>query len=219
MTDTRIGALIDVDNTLIDNDAVKEDIRGRIAALAGGEGAKAFWNAYEQVRRERDFVDFPLTLQRFRQRFHDERRFAQISSLVLSYPFEKSLFPRALDVLEHLHRTGPVTIVSDGDPIYQPAKIARAGLAEAVDDVVITVHKERELGEILRHRAPSRHLLIDDKPSILAGTKDRLGAAIVTVHVCQGRYAHAVEHDRYPHADVEVDAIADLLELDLSRIP
>lgn len=213
-TGGRLGTLIDVDNTLIDNDAVKADLRDRIAALVGPAGAESFWDAYERVRRERDVVDFPLTLGRFRERFADARRFARVSALVLAYPYEASLFPRALDVLGHLRRWGPVTIVSDGDPVYQPAKIARAGLADAVDDVVITVHKERELPELLRGRDASRHLLVDDKPGILAGTKERLGDAIVTVHVCQGRYAHAADHDRYPRADVEVDRIADLLDLD-----
>ncbi len=111
---------------------------------------------------------------------------------------------------------GVVAILSDGDLVFQPAKIARAGLAEPVDGgVLVYSHKEEHLGEVLRRIPAERYVLVDDKPGILAAAKASLSERLVTLHVCQGKYAHAQEHDDYPPADLEVGAIADLLSLTL----
>ena len=116
-----------------------------------------------------------------------------------------------LDAIAHLKTLGTVAIVSDGDPVFQPAKIARAGLAVAVDDnVLIYAHKEAHLDEVTQRFPGERYILVDDKPRILAVAKGQLGARLVTLHVCQGRYAHAAEHHAYPAADLTVDAIAGL---------
>ena len=140
--------LLDVDNTLIDNDRVKADLQTQIVRLVGTEGGARFWVLYDEVRREQDYVDFPRTLQRFRDEFPDERGFAQLASLLLCYPYERCLFPGALEAVAHLKTLGSVAILSDGDPVFQPAKIARAGLAEAVDgNVLIYAHKEQHVDE------------------------------------------------------------------------
>jgi FMN phosphatase YigB (HAD superfamily) len=211
----RLAFLIDVDNTLLDNDAVKADLADRLEQLMGAEHAESFWAVYEDVRRASDFVDLPRTLGQFRAHHPDARGFPQVADLVLGYPYADALYPGALDTVRHLRALGQVIIVSDGDPVYQAAKIARAGLADAVNAVVLFAHKENHFDE-LRERFPAdRHVLIDDKLRILATAKHLLGDAARTVFVRQGKYAVAEAH-RYPPADLTVEHIADLLATEAS---
>jgi len=138
---------------------------------------------------------------------------------VLAYPYRAATFPGAHDALRHAMKSGPVAILSDGDPVYQPAKIARAGIPDVIDGpVLVFAHKEDHLEEVLRRVPAERYVLVDDKPRILATVKERLGDRITTLHVCQGRYAHAAEHDDFPDADHTIDAIADILDIDLSTL-
>jgi FMN phosphatase YigB (HAD superfamily) len=211
MVMTEFVFLFDVDNTLLENDRVKADLAARIERFVGPALGAHFWTLYEEVRQECDYVDFPRTLERFRAAFPEERKFPSLAALLLCYPYENSVFPGALDAIAHLKTLGTVAIVSDGDPVFQPAKIARAGLAAAVDDnVLIYAHKEAHLDEVAQRFPGERYILVDDKPRILAAAKGQLGARLVTLHVCQGRYAHAAEHHAYPAADLTVDAIAGL---------
>jgi len=212
----RLAFLLDVDNTLLDNDAVKADLSRRLEQLMGSEHATQFWTVYEDVRRASDFVDFPRTLSQFRARHPDAVGFPQVADLVLGYPYAEARYPRALETIKHLRTLGQVVIVSDGDPVYQAAKIARAGLAAAVDEVVLYAHKENHFDE-LRARFPAeRHIVIDDKPRILATAKHLLGDTARTVFVRQGAYA-AADEQRYPAADISVDRIAELLDLGATR--
>lgn len=219
MTDSRapIAFLFDVDNTLLDNDRVREDLAEAIDRLVGTERGRRFWDLYEEVRRERDYVDFPHTLGRFSRAFPDETGFPLLAEAVLSYPYRSAAFPAAHDVVRHVGTMGPAAILSDGDPVFQPAKIARAGFAEAVAGrVFVFAHKERHLEDVERRLPADRYVLVDDKPRILAAAKEQLGNRLVTLHVCQGRYAHAAEHEAFAPADRSIDRIADLLDLDLS---
>ncbi len=184
-----VAVLLDVDNTLIDNDRVKGDLEARIEQLVGPERAAQFWSAYEEVRRQRDYVDFPHTLGRFSSAFPDERKFPQLAALVLCYPYDACLYPGALKAIAHLRTIGTVGILSDGDPVFQPAKIARAGLADAVDEVLVFSHKEEHLDEVGRRIPADLYVLIDDKPRILSAVKERMGDRLLTLHVCQGKYA------------------------------
>lgn len=205
--------LLDVDNTLLDNDRVKEDLETQIARLVGPQHSALFWACHEQVRRECDYVDFPRTLERFRAALPVEPSFPRLAALVLCYPYEACLFPGALETVGHLKTMGRVAILSDGDPVFQPAKIARAGLAAAVaDNVLVYAHKEDRLDEVTRRLPAERYVLVDDKLRILAVAKERLGPRLLTVHVCQGKYAQG-EEQLYPAADLEMDAIADLQAL------
>jgi FMN phosphatase YigB (HAD superfamily) len=211
---TELAFLLDVDNTLLDNDRVKRDLQAHIDRLVGLERGQRFWALYEEVRQEADYVDFPLTLRRFHATFPDERRFPHLAALLLCFPYERWLFPGALEAIAHLKTLGRVAIVSDGDPVFQPAKIAQAGLADAVDDnVMIFVHKEQHLDEVTRRLPAERYVLVDDKPRILAAAKARLGERLVTLHVCQGAYAHSGEHDVQPAPDRKVGAISELQAL------
>ena len=167
--------LLDVDNTLIDNDRAKGDLDLEIRTLVSPYHAGAFWSVYEEVRQECGGVDFPETLRRFRRAFPDEARARDVERAVMSVPFERYLFPRALDVIAYLWTLGTVVIVSDGDRVYQPMKIARAGLSRAAKgNVFVYAHKEDHLAEV-QIRFPADHYVhVDDKASLLARTKERL---------------------------------------------
>lgn len=210
-----IAFLFDVDNTLLDNDRVKRDLVDAIHRIVGPERGARFWELYEEIRQERDYVDFPHTLERFARIHPVESGFPALADAVLSYPYRSAAYPSAHEVLRHAGRIGPAAILTDGDPVYQPAKIARAGLAEEVSGrVFVFAHKELHLDEVQLRLPAERYVLVDDKPRILAAAKDRLGDRLFTLHVCQGKYAHATEHDEFPPADRTVGVIADLLSLD-----
>ncbi|TMC74792.1 MAG: HAD family hydrolase [Chloroflexi bacterium] len=208
--------LLDVDNTLIDNDRVKKDIERAIASLVAVDRAARFWSLYEEVRDEEGVVNFPETLRRFRRAFPNEPRAEDVDRAVLMVPFERYLYPRALDVIARLWSLGEVAILSDGDRVYQPAKIARAGLLLATrGNVLVYEHKEDHLAEVQR-RFPSRHYAhVDDKAELLARTKVGLGSRATTIHVRQGHYAS--EQVSGPPPEVTVERIADLLTLDPVR--
>jgi FMN phosphatase YigB (HAD superfamily) len=203
-----LAFLLDVDNTLLDNDRVKVDLRQEIEALVGAERGSAFWELYEEVRREVDYVDLPRTLERFSRAYPDERGYAAMADLVLGYPYERSLYPGALAALSHLRTLGTIAVLSDGDPVFQPAKVARAGLAAAVDgNVLIYPHKEQHVDAVRRRFPARRHVLVDDKAGILGRVA---GDGMITVHVRQGSYAAEPHGER---ADIELDHIADICGL------
>lgn len=216
MTSDKLVFLLDVDNTLLDNDQVKRDLQSAIASLVAADRASRFWSLYEEVRDEEGVVNFPETLRRFRRAFPDERRAVEVDRAVLTVPFERYLYARALEVVERLWSIGEVAILSDGDRVFQPAKIARAGLLMATrGNVLVYDHKEDHLAEMQR-RFPARHYAhVDDRASLLGRTKKSLGSRATTVHVRQGHYGS--EAPSGPPPDIAVGAIADLLDLEPAR--
>ncbi|HEV8534896.1 MAG TPA: HAD family hydrolase [Candidatus Limnocylindria bacterium] len=208
--------LFDVDNTLLDNDRAKGDLERAIRDLVGRDRAARFWSLYEEVRREMGVVDYPETLRRFRRAYRDEPPVADVDRAVLDLPYDRYLYPGALDVIARLWTRGEPAIFSDGDRVYQPMKIARAGLFNAVrGNVLVYEHKEGRLAEVQIRFPAEQYAHIDDKAALLARTKAGLGARVTTVHVRQGHYA-AEEAD--PPPDIAVDCIADLLMLDVARL-
>ncbi len=208
-----VAFLVDVDNTLVDNDAVKADLVTRVEELIGPSGAALFWETYEDVRRERDVIDLPRTLERLGPQVPDARGFARLAALVFGYPYERCVYPGAREAVDHLRALGPVAIVSDGDPAFQPAKIARAGFADSVDAIFITVHKEKELARVMDAVPASRYVVIDDKQTILSLLKRSFGERVYTVHVCQGHYAGDGDHRSTPVPDRTVDSIGAVAHL------
>jgi FMN phosphatase YigB (HAD superfamily) len=216
MTSGELVFLLDVDNTLLDNDRVKRDIESAIASAVTADRSSRFWSLYEDVRDEQGVVDFPETLRRFRRAFANEPHADDVDRAVLSVPFERYFYPRAMEVIARLLTLGDVAILSDGDRVYQPAKIARAGLLIATrGNVLVYEHKEDHLAEVQR-RFPARHYAhVDDKATLLARTKKGLESRATTIHVRQGHYAS--EPSSGPPPDIAVDGIADLLALDPAR--
>jgi FMN phosphatase YigB (HAD superfamily) len=205
--------LLDVDNTLINNDQVKEDLNAHLQVELGPKLTARFWEIYEQVRQEREVVDIPLSLQRFREEIPlselDEQTFLHVKSIFDNYPFFYALYPHTLETLRHLRTMGLTVIVSDGDQFFQSEKIYRSDLAETVEGrVLIYTHKQQHLEEILQKYPADHYAMIDDKPDILVDSKAIMGKRLTTVFVKQGHYAKQVPDNFTP--DISVLHIGDL---------
>jgi FMN phosphatase YigB (HAD superfamily) len=213
--------LLDVDNTLLDNDRVTADLRDYLRREVGPAQAAEYFAIFEELRRELGYADYLGALQRFRVAHPHEAGVLRVSSWLVDYPFAERLYPRALDVVAHLRAYGPTVILTDGDVVFQPRKIERSGILAAVEGrVLVYVHKERELADVERCYPARHYVLIDDKLAILAKVKAAWGDRVTTVFPRQGHYAHdpqiLAEYPETQFADVVVDAIADLLALDLT---
>jgi FMN phosphatase YigB (HAD superfamily) len=210
----RIVFLIDVDNTLLDNDRAKKELDSALRAEIGEKLATRFWKIYEQVRKERGFVDIPLSLARLREQTSptemNELTYRHIHAIFDHFPFQKVLYPQAIETLEYLRTIGIVVIVTDGDCDFQMEKILTSSLADAVEGkVLIYTHKQEHLPEIIRLYPADHYVIIDDKPSILADVKQVLGEKVTTVFVKQGKYARAQLPEGF-FPDISVEQIADL---------
>ncbi|HLG75335.1 MAG TPA: hypothetical protein VKX46_02905 [Ktedonobacteraceae bacterium] len=205
---------IDVDNTLLANDEVKQRIDEGLRIEIGDAQTNRFWEIYEQVRKERGVVDIPLALARFREETPltalDEHTYLQIHSLFDNFPFPSALYPHVKETLAYLRTVGVTVIVSDGDLDFQAEKIFRSSLAEAVDGrVLLFTHKQQNLQELM-HAYPADHYgMIDDKPDILWDTKKLLGDRVTTIFVRQGKYAHGPLPEGF-YADQTVEHFGDL---------
>ena len=212
--------LLDVDNTLLDNDAVAADLRRHLTQAFGAERQERYWVLFEQLRKELGYADYLGALQRYRVENPRDPHLLEISSYLVDYPFANRLFPGALDVIEHLGRWGPTVILSDGDVVFQPRKVERSGVAEAAGGrVLIYIHKEQALADIERAYPASRYVLVDDKLRILTAVKKVWGPRLTTVFPRQGHYARdPAALAQYPQPDVAVDRIGDLVGYDLAAL-
>jgi len=210
MTDTVF--LLDVDNTLIDNDAVIADLRRHLVEAFGAECDRRYWEIFEQLRAELGYADYLGALQRYRVERPRETHVLQISLFLLHYPFASRLYPGALEAIRTLRGRGRTAILSDGDVVFQPRKIERSGLWEAVEgEVLVYIHKEQMLDDVERRYPAQRYVMVDDKLRILAAMKEIWRDRLTTVFVRQGHYAQDPEHlAGYPPADVVIDRIAEL---------
>ena len=207
--------LIDVDNTLLDNDAVIADLRAHLVDLGGPECERRYWEIFEQLRSELGYADYLGALQRYRIERPREAHVLEISLFLLHYPFATRVYPQALDVLRGLRARGRPVILTDGDVVFQPSKIERAGLWAAVNgDVLVYIHKEEMLDDVERRFPAERYVMIDDKIRILTAMKATWGARLTTVFVRQGHYAlDTALVAKYPPADLTIERIADLVTL------
>src|SRR5712691_1695632 len=204
--------LLDVDNTLLDNDAVIEDLRRHLRDAFGAECERRYWEIFEELRRELGYADYLGALQRYRVERPREPQLLRISLFLLQYPFADRLYPGALDVIAQLAARGRVVLLSDGDVVFQPRKIERSGLWAAVDGhVLIYIHKEQMLDEVERQYPATRYVMVDDKLRILAAVQSVWRDRVTTVFVRQGHYAHdQTIVSTSPPADLTIERIADL---------
>jgi FMN phosphatase YigB (HAD superfamily) len=208
--------LFDVDNTLLDNDAVQGDLRTHIATNFGEASRDRYWAIFETLFAELGYADYLGALERFRLENLHEPRLMRLASWLVDYPFADRLYPKALEAIAHVRQWGRPVVLSDGDAVFQPRKIDRSGLRKAFDDaVLIYVHKERELDDVERCFPAKRYVMIDDKLHILAAVKTVWGDRVTTVFPRQGHYANDPrELAAHPPADISLARIADLLALD-----
>ncbi len=212
--------LLDVDNTLLDNDRVADDLRDHLTRRFGEERQQLYWQLFEQLREELGYADYLGALQRFRATYPHDSHLLEMSFYLIDYPFAERLYPGALEVVARLRELGAVAILTDGDVVFQPHKIRRSGLWEATGgEVLVYVHKEQELHDVESRYPAARYVLVDDKLRILAAVKECWGERVTTVFPRQGHYASDPEVlARYPDADLSVERIGDLLTTDISAL-
>ncbi len=215
----RVVFLFDVDNTPLDNDRVAADLKDHLTREVGPERQSRYWAIFEALRVELGYADYLGALQRYRVEHLHDPHLLSVSSYLVNYPFANRLLPGSLDAIEHVAQWGPTVIFSDGDVVFQPRKIERSGLFEAVEGrVLLYVHKERELDDVARRYPADHYVLVDDKIRILTAFKEVWGERLTTVFPLQGHYAHAADVATYPAADVTIERIGELTEYDLPAL-
>ena len=211
--------LFDVDNTLIDNDRVTADLRRYLMREVGPGRAEQYFEIFESLRSELGYGDYLGALQRYRISHPRDPHLLALSSFLVNYPFANRLFPGALDALEHAESFGRTVILSDGDVVFQPRKVERAGLFDAVyGRVLIYIHKEQELDDVARRYPAEHYVLVDDKIRILTAVKSAWGDRLTTVFPRQGHYARGPEVANYPPPDITLDRIAQFCDYDLPHL-
>ena len=220
MATNEVVFLLDVDNTLLDNDRVVVDLMHHLEREVGHERQQRYWMIFEELRAELGYADYLGALQRYRVEYPRDPHLLTVSHFLIDYPFANRLFPNSLDVVDHLRQWGPTVILSDGDVVFQPRKIERSGLQEAADkNVLIYIHKERELEDVESRYPAIHYVLVDDKLRILTTIKGVWGRRVTTVFPRQGHYAYdPAVLTKYPPADVSVERIGELLNYNLQSL-
>ena len=211
--------LFDVDNTLLDNDHVTADLKRHLEQQVGPERQQSYWDLFEQLRTELGYADYLGALQRYRLEYPRDPSLLTVSHFLINYPFATRLYPDSLDAVEHVRQWGQAAILSDGDVVFQPLKVERSGISESVEgNVLIYVHKEKELDDVERRFPAAHYVLIDDKLRILTEVKKIWGARVTTVFPRQGHYALDPKIvASYPPADITIERIGDLLNHSLDQ--
>ncbi len=209
--------LLDVDNTLLDNDRFSADLGDTLEQAFGTAERERYWAIHARLRDELGYADYLGTLQLFRNGLDNDPSLLQMSKYLLEYPFADRLYPHALDTIAHLRSLGPAAILSDGDVVFQPRKIQRAGLWDALrGEVLIYVHKQQMLVAMQQRYPAAHYVMVDDKPQLLAEMKQHLGHKLSTVFVRQGHYAAAAGETIDPAPDLTIACIGDLRERKLA---
>lgn len=212
--------LLDVDDTLLDNDRFNSDLGARLEHTFGASERDRYWSIYAALRNALGYADYLGSLQKFRDGIEENQALLQMSAFLLDYPFADRLYPHALDTVAHLRTLGRTAVFSAGDIVFQPRKIQRSGIWDAVaGEVLVSVHKERSLAAMQQHFSARQYVMVDDKPDVLAAIKRVLGNRVCTVFVRQGHYARtAIETAGAfgavadPPPDFATDTIGDLLD-------
>jgi len=209
--------LVDVDDTLLENDRIQADLKHHIEREFGTQCRDRFWAIQEELFEELGYCDYLGALQRFRIEHPYEPHLVTAANFLVDYPFANRLYPGALDVLERFRGWGRTVILTDGDMVFQPRKVQRSGIFETVEgQVLIYIHKEEALQNIEQRYPAEHYVLVDDKLRILTAVKKAWGSRVTTVFPRQGQFAlDPIVLASFPAADVTVERISDLLSYDL----
>ena len=215
--DAGVVFLLDVDNTLLDNDLIEQDLKRYLDQEVGRESCDRYWTIFEQLRSELGYADYLGALQQYRLTSLHDPRLLMVSSFLVDYPFVDRLYSGSLDVIAHLRQWGPTVILSDGDVVFQPRKVQRSGLWDAVEGrVLIYIHKEQMLDDVQQRYPARRYVMADDKLHILAAMKKVWGDRLTTVFPRQGHYARNPQIIAgNPPADIQIERIGDLVQYEL----
>ncbi len=212
--------LLDVDNTLLDNDRVQDDLRNHLEREFGAASRDRYWAIFEALRTELGYADYLGALQRYRLGDLRDMHLLLMSSFLVDYPFASRLYPGALDAIRRLRVLGLTVILSDGDVVFQPRKIERSGLWAAVEGrVLIYIHKEEMLDAVAERYPARRYVMIDDKLRVLAAMKKTWKDRLTTIFPRQGHYALDPGNiAAYPPADMTIERIGDLVNADSATL-
>jgi FMN phosphatase YigB (HAD superfamily) len=211
--------LFDVDNTLLDNDRVIADLGKYLKSEVGPERARRYWTIFAHLRIRLGYADYLGALQRYRKEYPHDLGLLAVSRFLINYPFADRLFPNSIEVIQRIKRWGAAVLLTDGDVVFQPRKVDRSGLYEAVDGhALIYVHKERELADVEARYPADHYVMVDDKVRILAAIKKLWGRRVTTVFVRQGHYARDSQVlAACPAPDLSIARIGALLKFDLQN--
>ena len=214
-----VVTLFDVDNTLLDNDRVVADLMRFMDRELGRDRREDYWQIFEAQRAELGYADYLGALQRYRAKHPRDSKVLAVSQFLVDYPFANRLFPESLDAVEHARPWGPAVILSDGDVVFQPRKIARSGLSDLVEGhILIYVHKELELPDVERRYPAESYVMVDDKLWLLDAMKRHWGPRVTTVWPRQGHYVTDARVQTLPPPDVTLSRIGEFLAWDLPRL-
>lgn len=212
--------LFDVDNTLLDNDRVSADLKRHLEREVGPERKERYWAIFEELRKELGYADYLGALQRYRSNYPRDPKLLIVSQFLLEYPFANRLFPNSLDAVDYVKQFGKPVILSDGDVVFQPHKVRRSGLSEAVEGaVLIYIHKEHELDDVEARYPADHYVFVDDKLRLLTALKRAWGRRVTTVFPKQGHYAlDEKANSSYPPADFTINRIGELVNIDFAKV-
>ncbi|MPW20548.1 HAD family hydrolase [Paraburkholderia sp. CNPSo 3157] len=212
--------LFDVDNTLLDNDHVLQDLRMHMTRQFGEANSSRYWQIFEDLRGELGYADYLGALQRYRHERQDDTQLLLMSCYLIDYPFANRIFPGALDALRYASQFGQTAILSDGDVVFQPRKVSRAGLWDEVEGrVLIYIHKEQMLDDVIAHFPARHYVMVDDKLRILTAMKEQWGDRLTTIFPRQGHYAlDEAEIAKYPDPDITIERIGELTSIDFDGL-
>jgi FMN phosphatase YigB (HAD superfamily) len=212
--------LLDVDNTLLDNDTAQNDYLTEIRRTVSSEASQRYWEIFQDIAKELGYADYLGALERYRLEDMHDPKLLQVSLYLLDYEFMKRLYPHAIEVIQYLSARSTVVLLTDGDVVFQPRKILRAGLWDAVaGKVLIYIHKEQELCEVEKRFPAQHYVIVDDKLRILTAIKQQWGKRVTTVFVKQGHYAKDPKIlAAYPPADICLEHIGDLLNYEVDTL-
>lgn len=214
-----IVVLLDLDNTLLDNDRVQVDLDQYLETTYGSTARTRYRALFEELRGSLGYADYLGALQRYRlEELHDPR-VLRMANWLMDYPFADRLYPYAMQAIQHATLFGTPVMLSDGDAAFQPRKVERSGLWHAFDEnILIFVHKEECLDDVERLYPAKHYVLVDDKLRILDVVKKYWGNRVTTVFPRQGHYAYDPEIlAAYPPAktaDITIERIGDFLNYD-----
>ena len=206
--------LVDVDNTLLDNDGFQDDLKAHIEQTSGAAAKDRYWAIQEHLFHTLGYRDYLGAFQQYRLERMGDAAAIWLSLFVVNYPYAKQLYPRALDVVAALKALGPTVALTDGDAVFQPRKLERSGLAEAFGDrVMICVHKDQEIAAVEQRYPADHYVVVDDKIRLLTAFKQAWGDRVTTVFPRQGQFAFdAAVLAANPPADITVERVGDLLD-------
>ena len=209
----RLVFLVDVDNTLLDNDGFQDELKAHVEQGAGPTARDRYWAIQEHLFHTLGYRDYLGAFQQYRLERPDDAEAIWLSLFVVNYPFAKQLYPGALDLVAALRGLGRTVALTDGDAVFQPRKLETSGLADALDrQVMICIHKDEEVASIERRYPAAHYVVIDDKIRLLTAFKQAWGDRVTTVFPRQGQFGRdAAVIAANPAADLTVERVGELL--------